>query len=86
LGVVWLEEPLPRTAGEHLAKLCDRMNCIRTVRICLAGGEGNAGLHEFRTLVEDNKAAKPGFELVPNAAQEQARPIHKHLPCVSWEA
>jgi L-alanine-DL-glutamate epimerase-like enolase superfamily enzyme len=28
LGAVWLEEPLPRYDYEHLAKLCDRMDCI----------------------------------------------------------
>jgi D-galactarolactone cycloisomerase len=60
LGVVWLEEPLPRYDYEHLARLCGRMYCIRAVSIYIAGGEGNAGLHEFRasecvrTLVEDN--------------------------------
>jgi hypothetical protein len=60
LGVVWLEEPLPRYDDEHLASLCDRINCIRTVSMYIAGSEGNVGLHEFRasecvrTLVEGN--------------------------------
>ena len=46
LGVVWLQEPLPRYDYEHLARLCGRMNCIRAVSIYIAGGEGNVGLHE----------------------------------------
>jgi L-alanine-DL-glutamate epimerase-like enolase superfamily enzyme len=48
MGVVWLEELLPRYDYEHLAKLCN------AVSIYIAGGEGNKGLHEFRTLIEDN--------------------------------
>jgi L-alanine-DL-glutamate epimerase-like enolase superfamily enzyme len=48
LGVIWLEEPLPRYDFEHLAKLCD------AVSIYIAGGEGNKGLHEFRWLIEGN--------------------------------
>jgi L-alanine-DL-glutamate epimerase-like enolase superfamily enzyme len=54
LGAVWPEEPLLSYDFEHLAKLCGRMNCIRAVSIYIAGGEGNVGLHEFRTLIEDN--------------------------------
>ena len=48
LGVVWLEEPLPRYDLRSLAKLCDQ------VSIYIAGGEGNRGLHEFRWLIEDD--------------------------------
>jgi L-alanine-DL-glutamate epimerase-like enolase superfamily enzyme len=48
LGVVWLEEPLPRYDYEHLVKLCD------AVSILIAGGESQRGLHEFRDLIERN--------------------------------
>ena len=46
MKVYWLEEPLPRYDFAQLAELNRSMNMI------LAGGEGNNGLHEFRTLLE----------------------------------
>lgn len=47
LGVFWLEEPLPRYQFENLRRLCD------SVDINIAGGEGNAGLHEFYWMLRD---------------------------------
>jgi D-galactarolactone cycloisomerase len=41
MGVVWLEEPLPRYAFEDLARLND------AVAMPIAGGENNRGFHEF---------------------------------------
>lgn len=46
LDCYWLEEPLPRFAFEQLAEL------NRRVEIPIAGGENNAGLHEFRQMLE----------------------------------
>ncbi len=46
LNVYWLEEPLPRYDFDHLAEL------NRLIEMKLAGGEGNRGIHEFRTLLE----------------------------------
>jgi L-alanine-DL-glutamate epimerase-like enolase superfamily enzyme len=46
LGCYWLEEPLARYAFDQLAEL------NRRVEIPIAGGENNAGLHEFRQMVE----------------------------------
>jgi L-alanine-DL-glutamate epimerase-like enolase superfamily enzyme len=46
LGCYWLEEPLPRYAFDQLAEL------NRRVDIPIAGGENNAGLHEFRQMLE----------------------------------
>jgi L-alanine-DL-glutamate epimerase-like enolase superfamily enzyme len=46
LGCRWLEEPLPRYAFDELAEL------NRSLALPLAGGENNAGLHEFGLLVE----------------------------------
>jgi D-galactarolactone cycloisomerase len=42
----WLEEPLPRYAFDLLAEL------NRLVELPIAGGENNAGLHEFRWMLE----------------------------------
>ncbi|MBV9749404.1 MAG: mandelate racemase/muconate lactonizing enzyme family protein, partial [Acetobacteraceae bacterium] len=47
LGVLWLEEPLPRHDLAGLARLRDRLE-----RLKLAGGEDNHGLHEFSALIE----------------------------------
>lgn len=47
LDVIWLEEPLPRYQFENLTRLCD------SVDIKIAGGEGNAGLHEFYWMLRD---------------------------------
>jgi D-galactarolactone cycloisomerase len=47
LGVLWLEEPLPRHDWDGLARLRDKLG-----RLKLAGGEDNHGLHEFRLLIE----------------------------------
>jgi D-galactarolactone cycloisomerase len=46
LRYCWLEEPLPRYAFELLAEL------NRSVELPIAGGENNAGLHEFRWMLE----------------------------------
>lgn len=46
LGLVWLEEPLPRYDFKNLARLCEAVN------IYIAGGENNRGLHEFRWMLE----------------------------------
>jgi D-galactarolactone cycloisomerase len=46
LNVYWLEEPLPRYDFDGLAEL------NRQIEMKLAGGEGNRGIHEFRTLLE----------------------------------
>lgn len=47
LGVLWLEEPLPR---HDLAGLRHLREGLQTLKI--AGGEDNHGLHEFRQLAE----------------------------------
>lgn len=47
LGVLWLEEPLPRHDWDGLARLRDKLE-----RLKLGGGEDNHGLHEFRLLIE----------------------------------
>jgi len=46
MKVYWLEEPLPRYDFDGLAEL------NRLIEMKLAGGEGNRGIHEFRTLLE----------------------------------
>jgi D-galactarolactone cycloisomerase len=46
MNVYWLEEPLPRFDFEGLAEP------NRLIEMKLAGGEGNRGVHEFRTLLE----------------------------------
>ena len=46
MNVYWLEEPLPRYDFDGLAEL------NRLIEMKLAGGEGNRGVHEFRTLLE----------------------------------
>ena len=46
LGVLWLEEPLPRYDYAQLAALTARVD------LPIAGGELNVGLHEYRQLVE----------------------------------
>lgn len=48
LGVLWLEEPLPRYNHEQLAKLTS------AVDIPIAGGELNLGLHEYKQLIDQN--------------------------------
>jgi L-alanine-DL-glutamate epimerase-like enolase superfamily enzyme len=48
LDVYWLEEPLPRYEFSQLAEL------NRQVRVPLAGGENNRGLHEFRRMCSDD--------------------------------
>jgi D-galactarolactone cycloisomerase len=47
LGVLWLEEPLPRHDYNGLARLRAKLT-----RMKLAGGEDNHGLHEFHLLLE----------------------------------
>jgi L-alanine-DL-glutamate epimerase-like enolase superfamily enzyme len=46
MNVYWLEEPFPRYDFDDLAEL------NRLFEMKLAGGEGNRGIHEFRTLLE----------------------------------
>ena len=46
MNVYWLEEPFPRYDFDGLAEL------NRLIEMKLAGGEGNRGIHEFRTLLE----------------------------------
>jgi D-galactarolactone cycloisomerase len=46
MKVYWLEEPLPRYDFDGLAEL------NRLIEMKLAGGEGNRGIHEFRSLLE----------------------------------
>lgn len=46
LGVYWLEEPLNRYAYEELARVRGHLS-----RMHLAGGEGNAGLADFRKML-----------------------------------
>jgi len=47
LGVVWLEEPLPRHDYAGLSRLRDRLGTLQ-----LAGGENNHGAQEFKLLIE----------------------------------
>src|SRR5262249_12681340 len=47
LGVLWLEEPLPRHDYDNLTRLRERLT-----RIKLAGGEDNHGIHEFKLLID----------------------------------
>jgi D-galactarolactone cycloisomerase len=47
LGVVWLEEPLPRHDYDGLSRLRDRLGTLK-----LAGGENNHGVHEFKLLID----------------------------------
>ena len=47
LGVVWLEEPLPRHDYAGLRRLRERLGTLQ-----LAGGENNHGVHEFKLLVD----------------------------------
>jgi D-galactarolactone cycloisomerase len=47
LGVLWLEEPLPRHDYDGLRRLRDKLD-----RIKIGGGEDNHGLHEFQLLIE----------------------------------
>lgn len=46
MGVAWLEEPLPRFDFDNIARLSAEAD------IPIAGGEANAGLHEFKWLIE----------------------------------
>jgi D-galactarolactone cycloisomerase len=48
LDVLWLEEPLPRYNLKQLSRL------TAATDIPIAGGELNIGLHEYRTLIEEN--------------------------------
>jgi D-galactarolactone cycloisomerase len=47
LGVVWLEEPLPRHDQAGLRRLRDRLGTLQ-----LAGGENNHGVHELKLLID----------------------------------
>lgn len=46
MGVLWLEEPLPRYDLKQLSALAAQVD------LPIAGGELNAGLHEYRQLIE----------------------------------
>lgn len=46
LGVRWIEEPLDMYAYDDLATLC------RESKVAIAGGELNAGWHEFKVMLE----------------------------------
>jgi len=48
LNVYWLEEPLQRFAFKELAQL------NRSLSLPVAGGENNRGIHDFRTMVEND--------------------------------
>ena len=48
LNVYWLEEPLQRFSFEELAQL------NHSLSLPVAGGENNRGIHEFRTMVEED--------------------------------
>jgi D-galactarolactone cycloisomerase len=48
LGVYWLEEPLDRYDFDGLKRLC------AAVDLPIAGGENNRGMHEFRTMIEQD--------------------------------
>jgi D-galactarolactone cycloisomerase len=47
LGVLWLEEPMPRHDYDGLRRLRDKLG-----RLKLGGGEDNHGLHEFKLLID----------------------------------
>jgi len=47
LGVVWLEEPLPRHDYAGLRRLRDRLGTLQ-----LAGGENHHGVHELKLLID----------------------------------
>jgi D-galactarolactone cycloisomerase len=47
LGVLWLEEPLPRHDYDGLSRLRERVDTLS-----IAGGECNHGLHEFKLLID----------------------------------
>lgn len=47
LGVLWLEEPLPRHDYNGLRRLREKLGTLR-----IGGGEDNHGLHEFALLIE----------------------------------
>jgi L-alanine-DL-glutamate epimerase-like enolase superfamily enzyme len=47
LGVVWLEEPLPRHDYSGLRRLRDKLGTL-----LLAGGENNHGVHELKLLID----------------------------------
>ncbi len=47
MGVLWLEEPLPRHDHDGLRRLRESLDTLK-----IAGGEDNHGLHEFRLLVD----------------------------------
>jgi L-alanine-DL-glutamate epimerase-like enolase superfamily enzyme len=47
LGVLWLEEPLPRHDYDGLARLRASLNTLM-----LAGGEANHGMHELKLLLD----------------------------------
>src|SRR3954447_21421740 len=47
LGVLWLEEPMPRHDYDGLRRLREKVK-----RIKIAGGEDNHGLHEFKLLID----------------------------------
>jgi len=48
MGVLWLEEPLPRYNVKQIARLSN------AVDIPIAGGELNKGLHEYKQLIDED--------------------------------
>jgi L-alanine-DL-glutamate epimerase-like enolase superfamily enzyme len=48
MGVLWLEEPLPRFELKGLQKLSDELD------IMIAGGEKNQMVHEFKMLIDND--------------------------------
>jgi L-alanine-DL-glutamate epimerase-like enolase superfamily enzyme len=57
LGVYWLEEPLPRWDFQQLAQL------RRAGNVRLAGGEGSQGLHEYRSMLDQDSLDIMQFEM-----------------------
>ena len=48
MGVYWLEEPLHRYSYDDISRL------NKSTPLQIAGGENNRGVHEFRTMLENN--------------------------------
>lgn len=57
LGVYFLEEPLPRWDFDQLARLSHAAN------VRLAGGEGSTGLHQYRSMLEQDSLDIIQFEI-----------------------
>jgi D-galactarolactone cycloisomerase len=86
LGVLWLEEPLPRHDYAGLARLRQKLD-----RIKIAGGEDNHGLHEFKLLIDnecfdilqpDALLSEGAFQLRKVAAMAEA--AHLEIAPHTW--